>query len=102
MKRIVLISLALAALLAPGIADAAPKTYTVLLAGGEEDNMIRIWLGPGGRQYVIDSVVELEVGGEVCAHPEGNTYELLCAAPSIAGFEVNAGGATTTSTSRAR
>lgn len=92
MKRILLTPLVLAALLAPGFAHAMTKTYTVLLAGGDEANMIRIWLTPDGRQYVIDSVVELEVGGEVCAHPEGNPYELVCDAPSIAGFEVNAGG----------
>ncbi len=33
----------------------------------------------------------LEVGGSVCLHPEGNSYELLCEAAPIAGFEVNAG-----------
>ncbi len=92
MKRILLISFALAALLAPGLAHGATKSYTVLLAGGEEDNMIGIWLSPDGRQYVIDSVVQLEVGGEVCAHPEENPNELVCNAPAIAGFEVNGGG----------
>ena len=34
----------------------------------------------------------LEVGGNVCAHPEGQPNELVCAAPLIGGFEVNAGG----------
>lgn len=93
MKKLLLISLAFLALLAPGIAHAAtPKTYTVLLAGGGEANMIKIWLDPGGREYVIDSVVQLDVGGSVCTHPEDNPNELLCTAPAIAGFEVNAGG----------
>jgi RTX calcium-binding nonapeptide repeat (4 copies) len=92
MKRIMLISFAMAALLAPGLAHAGTKTYTLLLAGGEEANMIRIWLSPDGREYVIDSVVQLEVGGSVCRHPEDNEYELVCDAPAIAGFEVNAGG----------
>ncbi len=91
-KKLLLISLALLALLAPGVAHAAPKTFTVLLAGGEEANMIEIWLSPDGREYVIDSVVQLEVGGTVCAHPEDKPNELICDAPSIAGFEVNAGG----------
>jgi Ca2+-binding RTX toxin-like protein len=96
MKKILLISLALAALLAPGLAHATStaKAYTVLLAGGEEDNMIGISLTPDGRQYVIESAVQLEVGGDVCAHPEENPFELVCDAPSIAGFEVNAGGGT--------
>jgi len=91
MKRLLLISLALAALLAPSAASAPPRTYTVLLAGGEEANTIRIWLSRDGREYVIDSVVQLEVGGNLCAHPQENPYELVCDAPSIAGFEVNAG-----------
>lgn len=92
MKRILLISFALAALLAPGLAHAGAKSYTVLLAGGDEANMIKIWLTSDGRQYVIDSVVELEVGGDVCAHAGEDPNELVCDAPTIAGFEVNAGG----------
>jgi Ca2+-binding RTX toxin-like protein len=92
MKKLLLISFALLALLAPATALAETKTYTVLLAGGEEDNVIKVWLSTDGRLYVIDSVVQLEVGGTVCSHPEDNPNELLCAAPSIAGFEVNAGG----------
>jgi len=91
-KVAIIIGLVLAALLAPAAAHAKAPAYTVLLAGGEEANMIRIWLSPDGRDYVIDSVVQLEVGGEVCRHPQANPYELLCSAPSIAGFEVNAGG----------
>jgi hypothetical protein len=91
MKKLLLISFALLALLAPGVAQAAEKTYTVLLAGGEEANSIEIWLSPDGREYVIDSLVQLDVGGSVCAHPEDNPNELVCAAPSIGGFEVNAG-----------
>jgi len=98
MKKLLLISFALAALLAPALAHALPKakapekTYTVLLAGGEEANTIKIWLSPDGQHYVIDSIVELEIGGNLCAHPDENPFELVCDAPSIAGFEVNAGG----------
>jgi len=91
MKRIALISFALLALLAPAAGHAAPKRYTVLLAGGEAANVIRIWLSHDGREYVIDSVVQLEVGDRVCEHPAENAYQLVCDAPSIAGFEVNAG-----------
>jgi hypothetical protein len=91
MKKLALIVLAVLALQAPEIVAAKAPTYTVLLAGGGEANSIKIWLAPDGRSYVIDSVVELEVGGEVCAHPEGMPNELVCSAPLIAGFEVNAG-----------
>lgn len=92
MKKLLLISLTLLALLAPGIAHAKPQTYTVLLAGGEEANTIKIWRSMDGREYVIDSAVPLEVGGDVCTHPEEKSNELVCHAPAIAGFEVNAGG----------
>jgi Ca2+-binding RTX toxin-like protein len=92
MKKHLLISLGLLALLAPASATAAQQTYTVLLAGGDEANTIKIWLAPGGRQYVIDSMALLEIGGSVCAHPDEKSTELVCDAPSIAGFEVNAGG----------
>lgn len=92
MKRLLLISLSLLALLAPAATHADPKAYTVLLAGGDEANMIRIWLSADGREYVIDSVVQLEVGGTVCEHPDANPNELICGAPTIAGFEVNASG----------
>jgi hypothetical protein len=92
MKKLILILVAILALAAPAIGHAAPKRYTVLLAGGDEANMIQIWLSPDGRDYVIDSVVPLDVGGTICAHPEGNANELICSAPLIGGFEVNAGG----------
>lgn len=92
MKKLLLIALALLALSAPGAAHAAPKTYTVLLAGGDEANEIKIWPSADGSEYVIDSLVSLEVGGTVCEHPEANPTELICSAPLIAGFEVNASG----------
>lgn len=91
MKKVILILFALLALQAPAIGHAAPKQYTVLLAGGVEESMIYIWLSADGRDYVIDSVAQLEVGGGICAHPLGNPNELVCSAPMIAGFEVNAG-----------
>jgi Ca2+-binding RTX toxin-like protein len=84
--------LAILALQAPAMAHAESKTYTVLLAGGEEANTIDIWLSSDGRDYVIDSGVQLDVGDTICAHPEGNPNELVCSAPLIGGFEVNAGG----------
>src|ERR1044072_7769033 len=92
MKKLALILLAFAVLQAPVLAQAAPKTYTVLLAGGAEESKIHIWLSPDGRDYVIDSIVELEVGGEICVHPEGMTNELVCSAAMVAGFAVKVGG----------
>jgi RTX calcium-binding nonapeptide repeat (4 copies) len=91
MKRVILIGAmaAMAALTAP-YAHAKPS-LTVLLAGGVEESEIVIALSPDGRNYVIDSLVPLEVGGEICMHPEGRPNQLLCAAPPIGGFEVNAG-----------
>jgi hypothetical protein len=92
MKKAILILLAIVALQAPALAPAQPSSFTVLLAGGSASNVIDIWLTPDGRSYVIDSIVPLEVGGAVCGNAEGNPNELVCPAPAIAGFEVNADG----------
>jgi len=92
MKKAILIALAILAAQVPSFAPAQTPSYNVLLAGGAEPNMIHIWLTPDGRDYVIDSVVPLEVGGSVCTNPEGNPNELICSALPIAGFEVNADG----------
>jgi Ca2+-binding RTX toxin-like protein len=100
MKRAITISLAIIAAQAAAVAygQAPPSTtastaatYTVVLAGGSEQNTIRIWLTPDGRSYVIDSAVPLEVGGTVCENSPGNVNQLVCRAPMVAGFEVNAG-----------
>ncbi len=91
MKRAILIG-AMAAIAAVTAPSAHAKTsLTVLLAGGAEESQIAIGLSPDGRNYVIDSLVPLEVGGEICTHPEDSPNQLLCAAPLIGGFEVNAG-----------
>ncbi len=92
MKKLLLILLAMLLMQLPALAQGMPRTFNVLLAGGSEANAIRIWLTDDGRNYVIDSIVPLEVGGPICANPEGNSNELICAAPQISGFEVNADG----------
>jgi Ca2+-binding RTX toxin-like protein len=89
LPTVVVLLAAQALLPAPG---GAQPSFTVLLAGGDEANMIHIWVAADGRDYVIDSAVPLEVGGDICANPVGNPNELVCDAPAIAGFEVNAGG----------
>jgi Ca2+-binding RTX toxin-like protein len=91
MKRLILIALAVLAAQGAVPAAGAEKAINVLLAGGAEDNLISIALSPDGRTYVIDSTGPLEIGGSVCANPPGNPNELVCQAPAIAGFEVNAG-----------
>lgn len=92
MKRALLTATTVLVAWAAVTAHAAEPPLTVLLAGGSEASMIEVALSPDGRSYVIDSVVPLEVGGDVCWHPEGRENELICAAASIGGFEVNAGG----------
>jgi Ca2+-binding RTX toxin-like protein len=92
MKRAIVISFAIAAVFASPGKAAAQDSFTVLLAGGSASNTIHVWLTSDGRSYVIDSIVPLEVGGEVCTNPEANPNELVCAAPPIAGFEMNADG----------
>jgi Ca2+-binding RTX toxin-like protein len=92
MKRAIVISFAIAAMFASSATASGGESFTVLLAGGSASNTIHVWLTPDGHSYVIDSVVPLEVGGEVCTNAEGNPNELLCNAPPIAGFEMNADG----------
>ena len=91
MKRSILIATVLLATQFATVARGAEQSLTVLLAGGSEANTISIALSADGRSYVIDSVAELEVGGNTCSHPEGMSNELICEATWIAGFEVNAG-----------
>jgi Ca2+-binding RTX toxin-like protein len=74
-------------------AKRAPEgSVNVILAGDNLGNTITIGLTPDGRQYTIESAAPLEVGGEICWHPEGGENHLLCEAPVIAGFEINGNG----------
>jgi hypothetical protein len=93
-KKAIAIVLALTCALGASFAHAETKTkkYNVLLAGGSESNSIRFWITPDGQSYVIDSVVPLEVGATFCHNPAGDPNELICEAPLIAGFEINADG----------
>jgi hypothetical protein len=93
MKKAILITLAVMAAQAPLPAQAeGPTAYTVLLAGGSSSNEIEIWLSADGTQYVIDSIVPLEVGSTICAHASGSQNELLCQAVEVGAFEMNADG----------
>jgi Ca2+-binding RTX toxin-like protein len=92
MKKALLIASMVLVAQAAAVAHAAEPSLNMLLAGGPEANTISIALSADGRSYAIESIVPLEVGGNVCSHPEGKPNELLCEAASIAGFEVNAGG----------
>jgi hypothetical protein len=100
MKKAITILLAILAAQAAAVAhgETTPSstastaaTYTVVLAGGSAQSQIHIWLTSDGRSYVIDSAVPLEVGGTICENSPGNANELVCKAPMVAGFEVNAG-----------
>lgn len=90
MKKAILILLTILAA-QPATAAHAETMYTVVLAGGATESDIHIWLSPDGGDYVIDSVAPLEVGGTICENTPGVPTELLCDAPLVAGFEVNAG-----------
>jgi Ca2+-binding RTX toxin-like protein len=91
MKRAILIAITVLVANFAAVAHAGERSLTVVLAAGPEAASIAISLSPDGRDYLINSSSALEVGGNVCSHPEGNSFELLCEAVPIAGFEVNAG-----------
>lgn len=91
MKKAILILLAMLAALPAGFADAEAGPVNLLISGGMENNAFHIALSTDGRSYVILSTIALEVGGDICTHPEEIPTELSCKATAIAGFEVNAG-----------
>lgn len=90
MKKAILIAMTLLATCATP-AHASERSLNILLTGDAEANSFGIGLTPDGTTYLISSSAPLEIGGDVCTHPEGNPYMLTCAAPRIASFEVNAG-----------
>jgi Ca2+-binding RTX toxin-like protein len=93
MKKTILIVLALLAVLPADLGRAESGPVTLLISGGPGNSGLNISLTPDGRQYTILSTEPLEVGGNVCEHPQEEVpNELLCTATAIAGFEVNAGG----------
>jgi Ca2+-binding RTX toxin-like protein len=92
MKKALLIAVLIVGTQVPTHAHATSSPVDLLLAGGPEANTITINLSPNGREYLIESVGALEVGGSVCANPPANPDMLICQAPAISGFEVNAGG----------
>jgi Ca2+-binding RTX toxin-like protein len=91
MKKAILIALALLTAVPVPLARAA-EPVNLLISGGRENNGFHISLSADGRNYLILSTVPLEVGGNLCEHPEEVPTELSCTAPAIAGFEVNSGG----------
>jgi Ca2+-binding RTX toxin-like protein len=95
MKKATLILLAIlaaqVATAASVCASAESSSYTVVLAAGGPENTVEISLSDDGREYVITSAVPLEVGGQVCENAPGNGTVLICKAPMVAGFQVNAG-----------
>jgi Ca2+-binding RTX toxin-like protein len=91
MKKAILSAAAAFALLAAPAAHGEEPTWNILLSGGPQDNSIAIVLSADGRTYEIDSTEPLEVGGDVCSHPDEDPDRLLCSAAAVSGFEVNAG-----------
>jgi Ca2+-binding RTX toxin-like protein len=94
-KLILIAAAALAGVLAPAAqaTERMPeKSVNVVLAGDDLANTISVGVSADGRQYTIDSAAPLEVGGEICWHPEGDEDRLLCEAAAIAGFEINGNG----------
>lgn len=91
MKKAILILLATLAALPASFAEAEPGPVNLLISGDRNNNTFYVSLSPDGRDYEILSTVPLEVGGDLCTHPEEVPTELSCKATAIAGFEVNAG-----------
>jgi Ca2+-binding RTX toxin-like protein len=94
-KLFAIAAIVLAVALAPAAQATArmpEKSINVVLAGDNLGNTISIGVSPDGRTYTIESAAPLEVGGEICWHPEASEDDLLCEAAAIAGFEINGNG----------
>lgn len=94
MKKALLIALTV---LAASLATAAPATaaerpVNLLLTGGNEVDLITVKLSLDGTSYQISSEAPLEAPTGICVHEDESATVLICEAPSIASFEVNAGG----------
>lgn len=94
MKKAILIALLSLTAVPVTVADAETGPVNLLINGGPENSGLDISLSSDGRTYEILSTVSLEVGGDLCSHPEELPNELDCKAAAIAGFEVNSGGGT--------
>ncbi len=92
MKKSILIASMLLAALSAAPAHAENGPLTLLINGNGANNAFDVSLSPDGREYVVVSTLTLEVGGDVCTHPEKTPTEIECKAPAIAGFEVNTFG----------
>ncbi|HEX6781342.1 MAG TPA: hypothetical protein VF125_04845 [Solirubrobacterales bacterium] len=96
MKKAILILLAMLAAVPAGLAEAETGPVNLLISGGNDNNAFHISLSADGRSYTILSTIALEVGGDICTHPEEIPNELSCKATAIAGFEVNTAGGSDT------
>jgi Ca2+-binding RTX toxin-like protein len=92
MKKAILIALVVLAAVPATLVRAEGAPVTLLISGDNGNSGLSVSLTPDGREYMIVSNAPLEVGGNICTHPREIPNELLCKAPAIAGFEVNAGG----------
>ncbi len=91
MKRALLIAIVVLGAVSAAAPAHAAERFNVLFAGGPEDNVLDIRPSPDGRFYIVNSMVPLVVGGDICTHVEGRETSLSCEAVAIAGFEVNTG-----------
>ncbi len=91
MKKAILILLSVILACTATVAAAGERSLTLLLAGDAGANVFRVSLDPEGRHYLIQSNAPLNVGGELCLHPEEKPARLECEAAAIGGFEINAG-----------
>ncbi|HEX3241011.1 MAG TPA: hypothetical protein VHR18_12870 [Solirubrobacterales bacterium] len=90
MNKALLIAITVLVAIAASPAHAAER-FNVLFTGGPEDNVLDIRLSLDGRSYLVNSMVPLEVGGNLCTHVGGRETTLSCEAVAIASFEVNSG-----------
>lgn len=90
MKRVLLIAmLVICAFGVTGARAVEPVSgVTMILLGSPGSDRFEVTVTPDGTLYEIKSLAALEIGGDVCKHPQGDPLRLQCSAPMITGFEI--------------
>lgn len=88
---IAILTLALAAFVAPAQGATSPGV-NLKISGGPEDDVFRVTVSSDGRTYEIESNVPLAADSTICWSAEATgKYVLRCRANAIAGFEISGG-----------
>jgi hypothetical protein len=89
-KTIAILTVVLAACLAPAAQGAEPAT--LIIRGGPEVDLFHVTLAPDGRTYTVESNFSLQAESSICwSSEETGGYQLHCKATMVLGFKIEGG-----------